>query len=79
MILTYHLRFPFIIVHRVLLFFLTSYEPEITSTRLQLPYVSQQRGRAPFPRLKAYSQVSNRGRSQKIQTLHFLHLFIGLP
>ena len=29
--------------------------------------------------LKAYSQISNRGRSQKFQNLNFLHLFITLP
>ena len=26
--------------------------------------------------LKAYSQISNRGRSQKIQHLNFLHIFV---
>ena len=29
--------------------------------------------------LKAYSQISNRGRSQKFQNLNFLYLFITLP
>ena len=29
--------------------------------------------------LKAYSQISSRGRSQKFQNLNFLHLFITLP
>ena len=28
--------------------------------------------------LKTYSQISNRGRSQKIPNLNFLHLFIAL-